>query len=198
MTLTPKETETMRYLTLAALLALAAPTCAAADEVTDALAAAQSAYAAGDLNDAAAQITAASKAVLALQAAKLTGFLPEAPEGWTREIDDSTAGGMALMGIAGNTAQARYADAQGDGFTLTLTADSPLVAQMAGILGNPQMMAMMGKVVKIGGQDMLEQDGALSALVGGRVLVQAQGMDSATMRKVLERLDFARLPAYDA
>ena len=39
---------------------------------------------------------------------------------------------------------ARYTDPQGNSFSLTLTADSPLVAQMAGILGNPQMMAMMG------------------------------------------------------
>jgi len=69
---------------------------------------------------------------------------------------------------------------------------------MAGILGNPQMMAMMGKVVKVAGQDMLEQDGSLSALVGGRVLVQAQGMQSDTMQGVLGAVDFTRLAAYDS
>lgn len=187
----------MKRMILSAVLT-ALPLAAMADEVTDALAAAQTAYAAGDLNGAAAQITTASKAVLALQAAKLAGFLPEAPVGWTREVDASAAEGMALMGVAGNTVQARYDDAQGNGFTLTLTADSPMVAQMAGILSNPQMMAVMGKVVKVAGQDMLEQDGALSAMVGGRVLVQAQGADSATMQGVLQTLDFAGLARYDS
>ncbi|WP_151719226.1 hypothetical protein [Gemmobacter serpentinus] len=187
----------MKRIFLSVILA-ALPLAAQADEVTDALAAAQTAYAAGDLNGTAAQITTASKAILALQAAKLAGFLPEPPEGWTREVDASAAEGMALMGMAGNSVQARYEDAQGKAFTLTLTADSPLVAQMAGILGNPQMMAMMGKVVKVAGQDMLEQDGSLSALVGSRVLVQAQGADSATMQGVLGAVDFTGLAHYDS
>lgn len=182
--------------TLALVLALAAPLHA--DEVSDALGAAQEAYAAGDLNTAAAQITTAARAVQALQGGKLAGFLPEAPEGWSREIDAGAGDGMAMMGMAGNMVQAHYTNAAGESFTLTLTADSPLVAQMAGILGNPQMMAMMGKTAKIGGQDMLDQDGALSALVGARVLVQAQGMAREAMQPVLEKMDFAGLARYDS
>lgn len=194
---------TKTLLTLAALATGATATTATtgaarADAVTDALAAAQEAYAQGDLNGTAAQITTASKAVLLLQADKLAGFLPEAPAGWTREIDASATDGLAMMGMAGNMVQARYADAQGNGFSLSLTADSPMVAQMAGILANPQMMAMMGKVVKVAGQDMLDQDGSLSALIGGRVLVQAQGMDKAAMLPLLETIDFSGLAGYDS
>lgn len=182
--------------TLALLLALATPL--RADEVSDALSAAQAAYAAGDLNTAAAQITTAARAVQALQGGKLAGFLPEAPDGWSREIDASASDGMAMMGMTGTMVQAQYTSAAGESFTLTLTADSPLVAQMAGILGNPQMMALMGKTAKIGGQDMLDQDGALSALVGGRVLVQAQGAPREAMQPVLEKIDFAGLARYDS
>ena len=171
---------------------------ALADDVTDALDAAQGAYASGNLNATAAQITAASKAVLALQAAKLAGFLPEAPEGWTREIDMSATEAMALSGIVGNMVEARYSDAGGNSFTLSLTADSPMVAQMGGMLGNPQMMAMMGKLVKVSGQDMLEQSNALSARIGGRVLVQASGMESAVMQTVLGAVNFAGLATYDS
>lgn len=182
-----------------AFLALGLSTgVALADDVTDALAAAQEAYAAGNLNATAAQITAASKAVLVLQAAKLAGFLPEAPAGWTREIDMSATEAMALSGIIGNMVEARYSDAAGNSFTLSLTADSPMVAQMGGMLGNPQMMAMMGKLVKIGGHDMLEQENSLSALIGGRVLVQASGMASALMQTVLGEVDFAGLARYDS
>jgi hypothetical protein len=187
----------MKNLCAALLLAFSSP-MAHADDVTDTLAAATTAYGAGDLNGTAAQITAAARAVLALQTERLAGYLPEAPTGWAREIDASAAEDMTLMGMTGNMVQARYTDPQGNSFSLTLTADSPLVAQMAGILGNPQMMAMMGKVVKVAGQDMLEQDGSLSALVSGRVLVQAQGMQSDTMQGVLGAVDFTRLAAYDS
>lgn len=168
-----------------------------ADAVDDALNAALAAHAAGDLSTTAAQITVAGKEVQALQSAKLAAMLPEAPEGWSREVNTDGAQGMAMMGMSGNMVEARYTNAAGDSFTLTLTADSPIVASMAGMLGTPQMMAMMGKIVKAGSQDMLEQDGSLSALAGGRVLVQAQGMESAAMLPVLATLDFARLPAYD-
>lgn len=171
---------------------------ALADDVTEALAAAQEAYASGNLNATAAQITAASKAVLALQAAKLADFLPEAPEGWTREIDMSATEALVLSGIVGNMVEARYSDTGGNSFTLRLTADSPMVAQMGGMLGNPQMMAMMGKVVKVSGHDMLEQENTLSALIGGRVLVQASGMESAVMQTVLRTVDFAGLATYDS
>lgn len=136
--------------------------------------------------------------MLALQAARLVGFLPEPPEAWTREVDASSAEGMAPMGMAGNAVEACDQDAEGNGFTLTLTADSPLVAQMAGILANPQMIAAMGKMVTVAGHDMLDQDGALSAMVGGRVLVQAQGANSATMQSVLGTVDFSGLAHYDA
>lgn len=168
-----------------------------ADAVGDALEAALAAHAAGDLSTTATQITVAAKEVQALQSARLAAMLPEAPAGWTREVSTEGAQGMAMIGMAGNFVEGRYANAAGDSFTLTLTADSPMVASMAGMLGNPQMMAMMGKIVKAGSQDMLEQDGSLSALAGGRVLVQAQGMDSAAMLPVLATLDFARLPTYD-
>lgn len=184
-------------LATALLLAGLLPAPLHADAVSDALEAALAAHASGDLSTTAAQITVAAKEVQTLQSTKLAAMLPEAPAGWTREVSTDGAQGMAMIGMSGNIVEGRYTNAAGDGFALTLTADSPLVASMAGMLGNPQMMAMMGKIVKAGSQDMLEQDGSLSALVGGRVLVQAQGTESATMLPVLATLDFARLPTYD-
>lgn len=182
---------------LALGLALAPAGPARADAVTDALEAALAAYRAGDLPNTAAQVTTAGKAVQEQQAARLAAFLPPAPEGWSMESGSDAAAGLAMMGMAGTVVEGRYNDPQGNSFTLTLTADSPMVATMAGVLGNPQMMAMMGKVVKVGGTDMMDQSGSLSALVGGRVLVQAQGMESAAMIPVLSGLNFAALPTYD-
>ncbi|NEX46573.1 hypothetical protein [Pseudotabrizicola algicola] len=102
-----------------------------------------------------------------------------------------------LGGMIGIVADATYSHNDGRSFTITLTADSPAVAGMAGILGNPQMMAMMGKVVRVGTIDVLDQNGSLSALVASRVLLQAQGADAADMSAVLATMDFARLGQFD-
>uniref|UniRef100_UPI000255828C hypothetical protein n=1 Tax=Oceanicola sp. S124 TaxID=1042378 RepID=UPI000255828C len=134
----------------------------------------------------------------ALQAGKLGRFLPEAPEGWTREIDESANEGMAMMGMGGSTAAADYTSPSGDSFTLTLAADNPMVISMAGMLGNPQMMAMMGELVEFGDQRMVNQSGEISGLVAGRVLVQASGSASAEeMTAILGTLDFTGLASYD-
>lgn len=183
------------FLSTAFALALSAQ-AAFADPVLEALDSARSEYEAGNLSRAAAALITASKAIQDQQFARLATFLPEAPD-WQRSVDDSAQAGMGMMGMAGLVAQANYSDDAGAYFTLTLTADSPLVASMAGILASPQMMAMMGKVVKIGGIEMLDQDGSLSALVGGRVLVQAQGAEVAKMLPVLGAIDFNRLATYD-
>lgn len=171
---------------------------AQADAVTDALTAAQAAYAGGQLGQTAAELTNATRAVQAIQQERLASTLPQPSAGWTMTLGDSAVGAASLFGgIAGTLADATYTHSEGRSFTITLTADSPAVASMAGILGNPQMMAMMGKVVKVGAIDMLDQDGSLSALVGNRVLLQAQGADVADMSAILATMDFAKLAQFD-
>lgn len=171
---------------------------AQADAVTDALAAAQAAYAGGQLGQTAAELTNATRAVQALQQERLASTLPQPADGWTMTLGESTVGDAGFFGgMIGTLADATYSHGDGRSFTITLTADSPTVAGMAGILGNPQMMAMMGKVVKVGETDMLEQEGSLSALVANRVLVQAQGADIADMSAVLAGMDFAKLGQFD-
>ncbi|MBR9764494.1 MAG: hypothetical protein GYB53_13445, partial [Rhodobacteraceae bacterium] len=110
-----------------------------ADPVTEALESAMETYAEGDLAMTAARLTEAQKAVAALQAGKLGRFLPEPPEGWTREIDESASDGMAMMGMGGSIAAADYTSPAGDHVILTLDADNPMVISMSGMLGNPQM-----------------------------------------------------------
>ncbi|MEH7830537.1 hypothetical protein [Gemmobacter denitrificans] len=169
-----------------------------ADAVSDALNAAQEAYAKGELGQTAAQVTTAARAVQALQQERLARALPQPTEGWTMTQGENGAGAMGLFGGAvGTIADATYSHDDGRSFTLTLTADSPVVASMAGILGNPQMMAMMGKVVKVGATEMLDQDGSLSALVANRVLVQAQGSSVEDMATILSAMDFDVLARFD-
>lgn len=181
-------------LTLCAL-ALGGP--AHADEVSDALAAALAAYQSGDIATTSQQMVMAEQALGRIQADKLTAFLPQAPEGWTRTDSPDFAAAFGMAG-GGTGAEAQYTNADGSqSVTISYIADSPMVASMGAMLASPQMMAMMGKVVKVGDQALLSQDGSLSALVGNRVLFQGSGSE-AEMMALVEAIDFAKLAAFDA
>jgi hypothetical protein len=187
-----------KFLAATAFAVTFAAGAAQADAVTDALAAAQAAYANGQLGQTAAELTNATRAVQAIQQERLASTLPQPAAGWTMTIGDSATGAAGFLGgLVGTMADATYTHSDGRSFTITLTADSPTVAGMAGILASPQMMAMMGKVIKIGAIDMLDQDGSLSALVANRVLLQAQGADVADMSAILATMDFAKLGQFD-
>lgn len=170
----------------------------AADEVSDALQAATDAYAAGDLGKTAASLTMATQALGTLQAGLLSALLPEAPEGWTRTLTEDFAESFGIMG-GGSGAEARYENAdQSVSFTISFVADNPMVGAMAGMLGNAQMMAMMGKVEMVGDQPVLNADGTLQALVNARVLFQAQGADAEVMLPLVQTIDFAKLGNFDS
>lgn len=185
-----------RTFALASLL-LSAALPLQADEVSDALQAAVDAYASGDLGKTASSITLATQALGTLQAGLLSALLPEPPEGWTRTLTEDFAQSFGMMG-GGSGAEARYENAdQSISFTISFVADNPMVGAMGGMLGNAQMMAMMGKVEMVGDQPVLDADGTLQALVNSRVLFQAQGADSAVMLPVVQAIDFAKLGNFD-
>jgi len=177
------------FLLAAALAAL--PLSAHADEVTDTLKSAIDAYEAGDLQYALEEIAFAQQLMQAMKAEGLVAFLPAAPEGWTREVDTEMNAGMAMLG-GGTGAEAEYSN--GDvSFTITLMADNPMVAAMAGMFANPMIMAASGKITRVGRQKFIDQDGELTGLIDGRVLVQASGADVEVMVPVLEAIDFEGL-----
>ena len=175
-------------------MALAAPV--QADTVADALAAASTAYAAGDLTTAAAQIATAAREMSARHSDLLRAHFPPAPEGWTREDTPDMAEGMAMMG-GGAGAEATYSDAEGMTVTLSAYADNMMVQSFAPILSDPQMVAMMGKTIEINGVAFLEQDGLTTmALLDNRVLLQAVG-EAAKAQALLAQIDLAAMVAFD-
>lgn len=185
-----------RLAVLAAVSALCLPLGVRADAVSDALAAAQAAYAAGDLPNTSAQIITAGKALAEMQGAMLAAALPAAPDGWTRTDNPDVAAGLVMFG-GGAGAEARYDAADGSSVTVSAYADNMMVQSMAGMLGNPAMMAMMGKTETLGGATFLNQDGSFSALLNNRVLVQAQGGTEEQIRAILGGLDAAKMGAFD-
>lgn len=189
-----------RLLTIAPFviaLGFSASAPAHADDVSDALQAALDAYKSGNLGKTSESMTLATQALGAQQSALLAALLPAAPAGWTKTPTTDFAQGFGIMG-GGAGAEARYDNADSSvSFTMSFVADNPMVASMGAMLGNVQMMSMMGKVVKVGDQPLLNADNNLSGLVNGRVLFQAQGATTDVMLPFAQTIDFAKVGAFD-
>ena len=190
---------TLRFVKLTGVLCVALNVSVPvwADDVSDALKAASDAYAAGDLAGTGSGLALATQALGAQQSAMLSALLPAAPDGWTREDTADFNKSFGIVG-GGSGAEATYATADGaTSFKMSFIADNPMVGGMAGMLGNAQMMAMMGKVVKVGDQPLLSQDGSISTLVNARVLFQAQGSTEDLMLPLVQKIDFAKVGTFD-
>jgi len=184
----------MRIVLAAAALALAALP-ARADEVTEALQNAITAYEEGDIPYAMEELTYAQSLMTALQAQGLAGFLPEPPAGWTREINSEAGAAMGMMG-GGTAAEATYSG-DGQSFTITFTADNPMVAAMAGMFSNAAMLTASGaKMIRVGREKFVDQDGQLTAVIDNRILIQANGAGAEVMVPVLETIDFRELSRF--
>ena len=165
---------------------------AKADDISDTLQSALEAYESGDTAYALEELDYARQLMLALKTDALAGFLPAAPDGWTREINAEMGAGLAMMG-GGTGAEAEYS---GDGHSvnITLMADNPMVAAMAGMIGNAAMYG--AKVERVGREKFMVQDGEATGLVGNRVLVKGSGSDMQTVLGLLETIDFKALKTF--
>lgn len=175
----------MKYIIVPILVALAGwgirP--ALADDIHDALGQADSAYSSGDCGKAKKAADLASTLLGQLAAEQMAKALPGPLDGWTAEdaSGDSTAAAMFGGGVQ---AERSYSDADGQQLRIQVVADSPLVAQMAGLYANPAMAAMMGKLVKVGGQQAVQNDqGELQMLVDNRILVTVTGAAPAEVKQ---------------
>jgi len=180
-----------RTLSSAALIACAAPVLA--DDVTDTLNSAIVAYEAGDITYALEEIAFATQLMKAMKSGTLNTLLPEAMAGWTRTIDEEEGRALGMMG--GTGAVGAYTNGS-DEFRIQIVADSPMITAFAGMFGNAAMMASMGKIERVGREKFLNQDGELTGVVGGRIMVQASGEDTAVMIAHLETMDFKALAGF--
>ena len=183
----------MQRLALVTATALCLALPAQADEVEETLAAALEAYRAGDLSETAEELAYAQGLLQEMRAAGLSVFLPAAPAGWTREIDTEMSAGMGMMG-GGSGAEASYSNGS-ENFSITLMADNPMVAGLAGSLGALGMLGG-GQRLRINGARFIDQDGDLMAIVDDRILVQAGGAARDLMIPVLESMDFDALSGF--
>lgn len=179
---------TVISMSLAALMALPAT----ADPFVEALETAIEAYQDGDFQYAEDELSQAQRLLAEMKAQGLAAFLPDAPDGWTREIDAEAGQFLGFMG-GGTIAKASYSK-DGQSFDLSLMADNPMVAQLGMMLGNSAMITQMGgQIERIQRARFLREDESLKAIIGNRVLVQAEGMPSEDMIPFLEAMDLRAL-----
>ena len=177
---------------LASVALLSGP--ALADEISATIQSALDAYNAGDVKYATEELAFAQQQLQMLKADGLQAFLPQAPEGWTRTENTDMNSGMAMMG-GGTGVEATYTSPD-QTFTLTITADSPMIASFAAMFGNSAMMAAMGTITRVGREKFVDQDGSLSGVLDGRILIQASGAPVDVMVPMLEKIDFAALESF--
>ena len=179
-----------RILTFVAALTLASPIWA--DEITDTLQSAITAYQDGDIQYALDELEFARQKMMEIKTDSLGAFLPPAPDGWSVESNSEMNAGLAMMG-GGVGAEATYTGPEGQTVKITLMADSPMVASMGAMVTNAAAMGM--KVDRINRQRFAVQDNQIIGLLGNRVLVQAEGdMDMA--RALLEAMDLAGIAGF--
>ena len=173
---------------VAATLAMSVST-AQADDITEALESAMQAYEDGDTQYALEELEFAKQLLQAMKTDELVQFLPDAPDGWSREVNTEMNAGLAFMG-GGSGAEATY-DGDGQSITITMMADNPMVAGMAGMIGNAGLMG--AQVERLGRQKFMIMEGEISGLVDNRILIQASGGDVDDMLELLETMDFRAL-----
>ncbi|WP_353890426.1 hypothetical protein [uncultured Aliiroseovarius sp.] len=172
-----------------AIAAVLTPALAHADDVTDTLESALKAYQEGDINYTLEELEYAKQLLKAMKTADLAKFLPEAPDGWTREVSTEMSAGLAMMG-GGSGAEATYSNGT-DEFKITIMANNPMVGALSGMLSNAGLMG--AKLERVGRMKYLNQNGDLSGIVDGRILIKAEGADAAVMIPVLETIDHRAL-----
>lgn len=181
---------TRSFLGIGLTLLLAVP--ATADEISDTLQSALDAYQEGDAAYALEELDYARQLLLALKRDALVGFLPEAPDGWTREVNSEMNAGLAMMG-GGTGTEATYSG-EDKQITVTLMADNPMVGAMAGMIGNAAMFG--AKVERVGREKFMVQENEVNGLIDNRILIKATGADSETMLALIGTMDIKGLKTF--
>ena len=173
----------------AALLAMPAN----ADDVSDAIAKAQTAYNEGKVGEAKTNLDMAIALLAQKNAERLKALLPAAPDGWT-----ATDGETSAIPMGGITVSRRYSK-DDKTVEIQLVTDSPMMAMMMSLFTNPQMAIMSGaKIQNVGAQQvMITQQGDVQALVANKYLLTFNGSAPSEDKLTFAGLiDYAALTAF--
>jgi hypothetical protein len=166
-----------------------------ADEVADDIKAALAAYEKGDLSEATTLLSQANSAIAEKKGGEMGKALPDAIGEW--KAGELTNESIAIVG--GQQSKRDYT--KGDkSANITLMADSPMLGQFIGMMGNPQMAMAMGlKTRKVGDQRAIynDKEGSMTMIVNSRFMIQINGseLDEASLMELAKGVDVAALAA---
>jgi hypothetical protein len=179
---------------LVSLLVAAAPLSPAhADDVTDQVHEALTAYGNKDLPTAIAGLQAALNLLRQMRADTYGALLPAAINGWTADQAETVPAAVAMAG-GGSGASRKYHKGNAE-VTVSILADSPLLQAMSALAssGLAAMGGMRTEIVNGHRTLYMKDDDAFTSFIGDRILVRVEGKGQPedTLKQFLTAVDFA-------
>jgi len=182
-----------RISTLVLLMVIAAPFLARADDVTEQIKEALSAYGRKDLPTAIAGLEAALSMLRQNRADAYGALLPRPPPGWAADDVETVSLGVAIAG--GGTGASRTYHKGDDTITVSILADSPLLQAMSALAssGIAAMGGVRTQIINGRRTIYMKDDGAYMTIVGDRLLirVEGRGQPEDRLKQFLTAVDFA-------
>jgi len=167
--------QTLTYISLATLLL---STTLSADDITDTMDDAMSAYKKGDYVQAKEDLTYVMELLKQKKGETIQGFLPDALDGWKAEKAKSENAGSGMLG-GGSTTSRTYTKDKSK-IVISVVTDSPLLQGLGSLLGNP-MFNSGGKLKRINREKATikynekNQSGSITIMLDKRFLVTIEG-----------------------
>jgi hypothetical protein len=167
--------KTLTYIALAALLL---STNLVADDITDTMEEAMSAYKKGDYVQAKEDLTYVMELLKQKKGDTIKGFLPEALDGWKAEEAKSETAGSGMLGGGATTSRVYTKDKSK--VIIEVVTDSPLLQGLGSLLGNP-MFNSGGKLKRINREKATikynekNQSGDVTLMLDKRFLITVKG-----------------------
>ena len=172
-----------------------------ADEVTDNLDTAKSAYEAGKYSESIQALDYAGSLIRQKKGEAVVKLLPPAPKGWIAEEGESESSGSAMMGGIVGAKRVYRRDGADGRVTIQIQSDSPLLQSYGMMFANPMLLTASGaKLETIKGQKCAVtfknggKNGDIKAVVDSRYMITIDG-DELTRD---ELVSFAKAIDYSA
>jgi hypothetical protein len=188
----------IRHLLLSCLLLATLSVPALADDVTDQINEAVTAYQRKDVTTAIAGLEAALNLLRQGRADAYGKLLPNPPPGWTADDVEAVAIGVMMAG-GGTGATRKYHNGDNGDSTVTISvlADSPMLQAMSAIASSGIGAAAGMRTQIVNGRRTLfmKDDNAFTTIVGDHILVrvEGQGVPEDALKRFLIAIDFTAL-----
>lgn len=185
----------LRHATILVLAGAVLTAPAYADQISDDISKAQTAYQEHRPDIALAALDAAAASLRQQRADLLKSLLPPPPANWTADPPETTAVGASTLG--GGTSASRVYHLGGEQVQVQFTTDSPMLQQMAELADTQLGQSPEVETVMVNGQraTYTARDNGFMSLVG-TVIVKVDGnpqVTKSTLRMFLDAIDFTTL-----